>query len=49
VFSNNFRRFKLDVDALSRAFTIEDIGRVSIPVDFARRPHIHGCWLLRKR
>ncbi|HET7223976.1 MAG TPA: bifunctional 23S rRNA (guanine(2069)-N(7))-methyltransferase RlmK/23S rRNA (guanine(2445)-N(2))-methyltransferase RlmL [Rhodanobacteraceae bacterium] len=48
VFSNNFRRFKLDVDALSRAFTIEDIGRASIPLDFARRPRIHGCWLLRK-
>ena len=49
VFSNNFRRFKLDTNALSRMFTIEDIGRASIPPDFARRPRIHGCWLLRKR
>ncbi len=48
VFSNNFRRFRLDVDALSTTFTIEDIGRASIPPDFARRPRIHGCWLLRK-
>jgi 23S rRNA (guanine2445-N2)-methyltransferase / 23S rRNA (guanine2069-N7)-methyltransferase len=48
VFSNNFRRFKLDVDALSRTFAIEDVSRASIPADFARRPHIHGCWLLRK-
>ena len=49
VFSNNFRRFKLDAEALSRTFGIEDIGRAGIPPDFARRPGIHGCWLLRKR
>jgi 23S rRNA (guanine2445-N2)-methyltransferase / 23S rRNA (guanine2069-N7)-methyltransferase len=48
VFSNNFRRFKLDVEALSLTFAIEDVSRASIPADFARRPHIHGCWLLRK-
>lgn len=47
VFSNNYRRFKLDVDALAQGFDIEDIGRASIPPDFARRPRIHGCWLLR--
>jgi 23S rRNA (guanine2445-N2)-methyltransferase / 23S rRNA (guanine2069-N7)-methyltransferase len=49
VFSNNYRRFKLDAEVLSRTFAIEDIGRTSIPPDFARRPRIHGCWLLRKR
>jgi 23S rRNA (guanine2445-N2)-methyltransferase / 23S rRNA (guanine2069-N7)-methyltransferase len=49
VFSNNFRRFKLDAEALSRTFSIEDVSRVSIPHDFARRPQIHGCWILRKR
>ena len=48
VFSNNYRRFKLDADALTRDFDIEDIGRASIPPDFARRPRIHGCWLLGK-
>ncbi|HLI16904.1 MAG TPA: bifunctional 23S rRNA (guanine(2069)-N(7))-methyltransferase RlmK/23S rRNA (guanine(2445)-N(2))-methyltransferase RlmL [Rhodanobacteraceae bacterium] len=48
VFSNNFRGFAMDADALSRTFTIEDIGKASIPPDFARRPRIHGCWLLRK-
>ena len=48
VFSNNFRRFELDMGALSKSFMIEDIGRASIPPDFARRPRIHGCWLLRK-
>ncbi|MGH8184114.1 MAG: bifunctional 23S rRNA (guanine(2069)-N(7))-methyltransferase RlmK/23S rRNA (guanine(2445)-N(2))-methyltransferase RlmL [Rhodanobacteraceae bacterium] len=49
VFSNNFRRFKLDTESLSRTFLIEDITRASVPADFARRPRIHGCWLLRKR
>jgi 23S rRNA (guanine2445-N2)-methyltransferase / 23S rRNA (guanine2069-N7)-methyltransferase len=49
VFSNNYRRFRLDADGLSRTFAIDDIGRASIPPDFARRPGIHGCWLLRKR
>ncbi|HET7930469.1 MAG TPA: bifunctional 23S rRNA (guanine(2069)-N(7))-methyltransferase RlmK/23S rRNA (guanine(2445)-N(2))-methyltransferase RlmL [Rhodanobacteraceae bacterium] len=49
VFSNNFRRFKLDVESLQAMFAIEDIGRASIPPDFARRPQIHGCWLLRKK
>ncbi|HET9819939.1 MAG TPA: bifunctional 23S rRNA (guanine(2069)-N(7))-methyltransferase RlmK/23S rRNA (guanine(2445)-N(2))-methyltransferase RlmL [Rhodanobacteraceae bacterium] len=49
VFSNNYRRFRLDAEALSNTFTFEDIGRASIPPDFARRPRIHGCWMLRKR
>ncbi len=49
VFSNNFRRFRLDIEALREIFTIEDVGRASIPVDFSRRPRIHGCWLLRLR
>jgi 23S rRNA (guanine2445-N2)-methyltransferase / 23S rRNA (guanine2069-N7)-methyltransferase len=48
VFSNNFRRFRLDAKTLTDTFTFEDIGHASIPPDFARRPRIHGCWLLRK-
>jgi 23S rRNA (guanine2445-N2)-methyltransferase / 23S rRNA (guanine2069-N7)-methyltransferase len=48
VFSNNFRRFKLDTEALSRTFGIEDVSRASIPHDFARRPQIHGCWILQR-
>jgi 23S rRNA (guanine2445-N2)-methyltransferase / 23S rRNA (guanine2069-N7)-methyltransferase len=49
VFSNNYRRFRLDADALAATFTFDDIGRASIPQDFSRRPGIHGCWLLKKR
>jgi 23S rRNA (guanine2445-N2)-methyltransferase / 23S rRNA (guanine2069-N7)-methyltransferase len=49
VFSNNFRRFKLDREALEARFEIEDWSAPSIPFDFARRADIHGCWLLRRR
>ena len=49
VFSNNFRRFKLDREALAESFEIEDWSGPSIPFDFARRADIHGCWLLRPR
>ena len=47
VFSNNFRRFKLDREALQERFEIEDWSAPSIPFDFARRADIHSCWLLR--
>lgn len=47
VFSNNFRRFKLDHEALNERFIIEDWSAPSIPFDFTRRADIHGCWLLR--
>jgi 23S rRNA (guanine2445-N2)-methyltransferase / 23S rRNA (guanine2069-N7)-methyltransferase len=49
VFSNNFRRFKLDREALEAHFEIEDWSAPSIPFDFTRRADIHGCWLLRRR
>jgi 23S rRNA (guanine2445-N2)-methyltransferase / 23S rRNA (guanine2069-N7)-methyltransferase len=48
VFSNNYTRFKLDTAALA-AFEIEDIGRTTLPDDFARNPRIHSCFLLRAR
>ncbi len=46
-FSTNFRRFKLDSQALS-ASHIEDITVATIPEDFARNPKIHYCWRLFK-
>ncbi|WP_158886161.1 bifunctional 23S rRNA (guanine(2069)-N(7))-methyltransferase RlmK/23S rRNA (guanine(2445)-N(2))-methyltransferase RlmL [Rhodanobacter sp. L36] len=49
VFSNNFRRFKLDRTELETRFDIEEWTTPSIPFDFARRTDIHGCWLLRRR
>jgi len=47
VFSNNFRRFKLNHEALAERLVIEDWSAPSIPFDFTRRADIHGCWLLR--
>ncbi|MBS0557465.1 MAG: bifunctional 23S rRNA (guanine(2069)-N(7))-methyltransferase RlmK/23S rRNA (guanine(2445)-N(2))-methyltransferase RlmL [Proteobacteria bacterium] len=47
VFSNNFRRFKLDESALA-GFAIREISAQTIPFDFARSPRIHRAWELRK-
>ncbi|GAB6141724.1 bifunctional 23S rRNA (guanine(2069)-N(7))-methyltransferase RlmK/23S rRNA (guanine(2445)-N(2))-methyltransferase RlmL [Methylosoma difficile] len=46
-FSTNFRRFKMDLEALSD-LTIEDITAQTIPEDFARDPKIHYCWRICK-
>ena len=43
IFSNNFRKFKLDEAALS-GFQIKEISRQTLPEDFKRNPHIHKCW-----
>jgi 23S rRNA (guanine2445-N2)-methyltransferase / 23S rRNA (guanine2069-N7)-methyltransferase len=48
VFANNYTRFKLDAAGLA-AFEIEDIGRTTVPEDFARNPRIHSCFVLRAR
>ncbi|HEX6591623.1 MAG TPA: class I SAM-dependent methyltransferase, partial [Moraxellaceae bacterium] len=47
-FSNNFRKFKLDTEALAE-FVIEDISAETIGFDFERNPHIHRCWKIRHR
>ena len=48
IFSNNFRRFKLD-PLIEQHYEVRDITRGSIPEDFARHSRIHQCWELRKR
>ncbi|HEX6832120.1 MAG TPA: bifunctional 23S rRNA (guanine(2069)-N(7))-methyltransferase RlmK/23S rRNA (guanine(2445)-N(2))-methyltransferase RlmL [Rudaea sp.] len=48
VFSNNFRRFKLDEAALS-GFEIRDISAATIPFDFERNARIHQAWELRPK
>lgn len=49
VFSNNFRRFRLDRDGLAAlGLQVEDWSRPSVPFDFERRANIHGCWLIRR-
>ena len=46
-FSTNFRRFKLDLDALGD-LSIENITAASIPEDFARDAKIHYCWKITR-
>jgi 23S rRNA (guanine2445-N2)-methyltransferase / 23S rRNA (guanine2069-N7)-methyltransferase len=46
-FSTNFRRFKLNEQALSD-YVIRDITRQTIPEDF-RNQRTHKCWLLTRR
>lgn len=48
VFSNNFRKFKLD-PVIPERYEVEDYRIPSIPEDFQRDPKIHGCWLLRHK
>lgn len=46
-FSTNFRRFKIDKQALSDLI-VEDISAATIPDDFARNPKIHYCWRIQE-
>ena len=46
-FSNNYRRFRLDEEALAGVARIRDISAQTIPPDFERNPRIHRCWELR--
>jgi 23S rRNA (guanine2445-N2)-methyltransferase / 23S rRNA (guanine2069-N7)-methyltransferase len=48
IFSNNNRRFKMDVDALPE-LEIVDITAKTIPRDFARNPRIHNCWMISRK
>ena len=48
VFSNNFRRFKLDQAALAD-FVIRDTTATTIPFDFERNSRIHQCYELHKK
>ena len=47
VFSNNFRRFKLDEVGLA-GFSVRDISMDTIAFDFRRNPRIHRAWELRR-
>jgi 23S rRNA (guanine2445-N2)-methyltransferase / 23S rRNA (guanine2069-N7)-methyltransferase len=45
VFSNHFRRFRMDKEALGE-LAVEEITRQTIPPDFARDPRVHNSWRL---
>lgn len=46
LFSNNYRRFRLDEAAIARFARAKDITRSTIDRDFARNPKIHCCFEL---
>lgn len=47
VFSNNFRRFKLDQSIIEQ-YDVKEVTHLTVPEDFKRkRPH--QCWLLRHK
>ena len=48
VFSNNFRKFKMDQLTL-RQFDCENITPKTLDVDFERNPRIHNVWLITRR
>jgi 23S rRNA (guanine2445-N2)-methyltransferase / 23S rRNA (guanine2069-N7)-methyltransferase len=48
VFSTNAQRFRLDT-GLSERYDIADISAATLPLDFARNPHIHRCYEVRPR
>ncbi|WP_165854869.1 bifunctional 23S rRNA (guanine(2069)-N(7))-methyltransferase RlmK/23S rRNA (guanine(2445)-N(2))-methyltransferase RlmL [Marinobacter sp. JSM 1782161] len=47
VFSNNFRRFRLEAE-LEAEFDVRDVTARTIDKDFARNPRIHRCWEIRE-
>lgn len=47
IFSNNLRKFKLDVNGLE-AFDLSDLTKSTMPKDFQRNGRIHQVWAIRK-
>ncbi len=47
VFSNNFRKFKLDEEGLA-GLEVTDVSKQTIPRDFTRNARIHRCWIIRR-
>lgn len=47
IFSNNKRKFKMDIDLLSQyKMDIKNIDSQTLPMDYKRNPHIHNTWLI---
>ena len=45
-FSNNFRRFRLDAEAVAQFAECEEVSASTIPPDFERNGRIHRAWRL---
>jgi 23S rRNA (guanine2445-N2)-methyltransferase / 23S rRNA (guanine2069-N7)-methyltransferase len=48
LFSNNFRRFRLDEAAVAEFAVCTEISAGTLDPDFERNPRIHRCWELRR-
>ena len=48
LFSNNFRRFRLDEEGVARFADCREISSETLDPDFERNPRIHRCWELRQ-
>lgn len=48
IFSNNYRKFKLDEEALLM-FDVQPMSENTIPFDFKRKGNIHQCFSIRHR
>ncbi|QIR16206.1 bifunctional 23S rRNA (guanine(2069)-N(7))-methyltransferase RlmK/23S rRNA (guanine(2445)-N(2))-methyltransferase RlmL [Shewanella aestuarii] len=47
IFSNNKRKFKMDIDTLTKmGMKVENIDHLCLPLDYKRNPHIHNVWLI---
>ncbi|QSX35710.1 bifunctional 23S rRNA (guanine(2069)-N(7))-methyltransferase RlmK/23S rRNA (guanine(2445)-N(2))-methyltransferase RlmL [Shewanella sedimentimangrovi] len=47
LFSNNKRKFKMDMDAMAAAgLQVVNIDDKVLPMDYQRNPQIHNCWLV---
>ena len=49
LFSNNYRRFRLDDETVAGFAHTRDITPATLDEDFQRNPRIHACWELRHR
>lgn len=45
IFSNNLRKFKLSAKLMEQ-YSVENISKRTIDVDFERNQHIHQCWAI---
>jgi 23S rRNA (guanine2445-N2)-methyltransferase / 23S rRNA (guanine2069-N7)-methyltransferase len=49
LFSNNFRRFRLDEAAIAAFAVVREISARTLDPDFERNPRIHRCWEITAR
>ncbi|MDX5328711.1 MAG: hypothetical protein LPK06_07955, partial [Marinobacter sp.] len=48
IFSNNFRKFKLDED-LAAEFEVKEVTASTLDKDFQRNQKIHRCWHIQHK